>query len=101
MWVNFETREAQTATAFGRIPAPLVFIVDKTVRVIDLPGWMQGAKVTSSTSPRLIAAELRVEIDELVAKRQRDLYVGRAREARELEEYLAPTDGSRPPQVSP
>lgn len=99
MWVNFETREAQMATAFGRIPAPLVYIVDKTVRVSDLPGWMQRAKVTSSTSPRLIAADLRVAIDDLVIDRQQDIYVGRAREARELEEYLAPTDGSRPPQV--
>jgi tetratricopeptide (TPR) repeat protein len=99
LWVGHEISEAQYLSTYSRVLRPLVYIVDKSVSVNDLPRWMQRSKVSETKSAALIAGDLQAILDEQVRERQHDIFVGRSQEVKLLEEVLAPADGSVPARL--
>ncbi len=98
-WVDFELNEASRLTIQKFIERVAVFIVDTDVAVADLPSWLQKAVVTRASVPKLVAREIRDQLDALLRAEQQSAFVGRSREVAAAEKALFPADGSAAPRV--
>ena len=97
-WVNFEIDEAELRRIRGSIKRFLVFIIDDSARLENIPEWLRRGRILTLSAPRAIAREIIYHIHELIRDQQHPHFVGRSEEIAELERTLSPVDGSPPPR---
>jgi len=61
-WVQTELTEASQRNIHREIKKVLVYTIDDETTVSDLPNWLQKGLVRNLQSPKLIADEVRMEI---------------------------------------
>lgn len=99
VWVNFEIQEAEYRLIQGAINQALVYLIDEKTTISDLPKWLTKSKVTHQTVPQVVARDIKYHLTNLLQNKQRAFFIGRAKQAEELESKLLPVDGSNPPSV--
>jgi len=99
LWVDFEIDEAWFRRIQRAMPSSLVYIIDSSVSISDVPEWLRRARFRHQISPKVIAREVRSQIEELLRERQSPVFVGRVAEMEELEQAMIPLNGSPPPRV--
>lgn len=97
-WVAEEVRQARVERITGKLKKILVFLLDDTLTIQDLPTWLRRQKVAYARGTRPLARAIRHAIDEVVHERQHAFFVGRREEVGELERALVTSDGSEPPR---
>ncbi|MCB2229359.1 TIR domain-containing protein [bacterium] len=98
MWVTYEIEEAWYQKLSENIARSLVYVIDPSVRLQDIPSWLVRAKIRQDVSAQLIARDIRHHLDVLKQRQQYQLFVGRNRSVGEMEEAFQPVDGSPPPR---
>lgn len=99
VWVNFEIEEAEYRLIQGALNQSLVYLIDDKTTVADIPKWLTKSKVTYQTVPQVIARDVKYHLTNLLQNKQRSFFIGRTKQAEELESKLLPVDGSNPPKV--
>lgn len=98
-WVNFEISESWVRLFNTVLSKSLVYLIDSSVGVKDLPEWMQRALVRRENSSKAIARDIRHHLDQLLRERRNPYFLGRSREIQEVEEAMTPLDESVPPHA--
>lgn len=98
LWVEFEVEEAWYQRLSQNLKKSLVYLMDSSVSHSDLPRWLQRALVQRATSPKVVARDIRFNLDELLRQRQHPYFFGRSQEVDDVEQALTPYDGSFPPR---
>ena len=96
-WVEFELEETWYKHLEGSITKSIVFIIDSSVAPTDLPAWLNRAKITRVTSPKVAAREIRQHIDSVIRSAQYPYFEGRSGDIEKFEALLTPI-GSPPPR---
>jgi tetratricopeptide (TPR) repeat protein len=99
VWVTFEVSEAWYKKLLETLSRALVYIIDSSVTVSDLPEWLRRAKVERATSYKTVARDIRSHIDDVLRSRQHPFFVGRTDDTAALQQALMPIDGSIPPHA--
>ncbi len=99
LWVEFEAEEAWYKKLRNKLPISLVYIIDSSINVENLPEWLRRALVKRENSTRAIARGIRSHLDELMRERQHPHFVGRNDDIEQLEKTLTPFDGTIAPRV--
>jgi tetratricopeptide (TPR) repeat protein len=99
LWVEFEIREAWYLTLQNKLNESLVYILDSSIEISDLPEWLRRSKVRRVTAPKTVAREIRDHLDALVRHNQSPFFIGRTKDIEALQRLAVPLDGSIPPQV--
>lgn len=95
-WVQFEVEEAWYRRTHGDLKEVLVYLLDAGIQISELPEWVGRAKVGIALAPAPTAREIRDHLNRLLQRRQRPLFVGRARDVVRIEETLTPIEGPPP-----
>jgi TIR domain len=98
-WVHFEVEEAWYRKLRDKLDSCLVYLIDSSVDVSDLPEWLRRGRIDRGTGPQHIARDIRFHLDEILARRRPNFFVNRNRESDRLTRSLVPTDGSIPSRV--
>ncbi|HEX7315258.1 MAG TPA: TIR domain-containing protein [Pyrinomonadaceae bacterium] len=96
VWVNFEVDEAWYRKIRASISKSLVYLIDSTVTVDDLPEWLRRALVRRENAPKVIARDIRHHLDQLLTERQHPYFVGRGDKLEELEQAITPVGKPAP-----
>ncbi len=99
IWVKFELKEAWFRRLNESLSQSIVYIIDSSIGIDDLPEWLRRALIRYENSSKLIARDIRFHLDELLRRRQHPFFVGRSKELEELEQELIPFDGNPPPHA--
>jgi tetratricopeptide (TPR) repeat protein len=99
IWVEFEIEEAWYRKLYKNLSKGLVYLIDSSIEVDNLPKWMQRALIKRANSPKFIARDIRSHLDELLRIRQYPHFVGRSNKVDDLEKVLTPLDGSPLPHM--
>lgn len=99
LWVKHEVTEAWYEKLQENLSTILVYIIDSGVRPADLPEWLQRALISTLNAPNSIARDIKYHLDELIINRSRSYFVGRSKEIQDLQEFMAPIDGSPIPHA--
>lgn len=98
-WINFEVDEAWSRLMQGIIKRTLVYLIDNTIEIHELPLWLQKARVKRVTSAKQIAREIRYHVDEYLRGIEAKYFIGRSKDSENLQNLLMPTDGSSVPHA--
>lgn len=98
MWVQFEIDEAWYRKLEARISKALVFLLTPSVPFFALPKWLSRAKISSVTSAKTTAREIRHHLEELLRSKQQSQFEGRSADIDSLQKLLTPL-GQRPPRI--
>lgn len=98
IWVQFEVNEAWYRKLEGRISQALVFLLSSSIKFGDLPKWLSRGKISSVTSPKVTAREIRHHLDELLRSQQQAHFEGRSADIANLQKIMTPL-GQRPPRI--
>lgn len=98
MWVQFEIDEAWYRKLEARISKALVFLITPSIPFSALPRWLSRAKISSTTSAKTTAREIRHHLDELLRMKQQGQFEGRNADIESLQKLLTPL-GLRPPRI--
>lgn len=98
IWVQFEISEAWYRKLESKISSALVFLLAPSIKFDALPKWLSRAKISSVSSPKVTAREIRHHLDELLLAQQRALFEGRSADIHSLQKLLTPL-GQRPPRI--
>jgi tetratricopeptide (TPR) repeat protein len=96
IWVGFEADEAWFQLLRNKLSKSLVYLIDSSLRVSDIPEWLRRALVRRENSPKVIARDIRHHLDELLRERQYSLFIGRSKSVEDLERSLTSIDTSSP-----
>jgi tetratricopeptide (TPR) repeat protein len=99
VWVKFELDEAWFRKLQQSLSKSLVYLINSSVQVDDLPDWLQRALIRRENTAQIIARDIRSHLDALLRERQHTYFVGRVKEIEKLEQALTPVDGSLPPHA--
>jgi len=99
IWVAFEEDEAWFRRLRQTLTKSLVYLIDSSLQVSDLPQWLQRALVHREHAPAMVARDIRYHVDELLRERRHPYFVGRSDDVAELEQALTPLDRSTPPHA--
>jgi tetratricopeptide (TPR) repeat protein len=98
-WVRFEIDEAELSRLSGKLAGALVFIIDKTVTVRDLPEWMRRGRVLVQTRPTQAARVIMSQLIYETGAEHETLFFGREVLLQEIAKRLVPSSGERVPQI--
>jgi tetratricopeptide (TPR) repeat protein len=98
MWVQFELDEAWYRKLESRISKALVFLLTSSIQFSALPRWLGRAKISSVTSAKATAREIRHHLEELLRSKQQSQFEGRSADIESLQKILTPL-GQRPPRI--
>ena len=99
IWVKFEIDEAWYEKLRNSLSKSLVYLIDSSINVDDLPEWLRRALIRRERTPKVIARDIRHHLDELLLERQHPYFVGRGDKIEELEQAITPLEISPPPHV--
>lgn len=99
IWVEFEVEEAWYRKLRNTLPKALAFLIDSSLERNTLPEWLKRSKIWSGNTPKVIARDIKLHLDELIRERQHPHYIGRSADLNRLEEALTPADSSLPPHA--
>ncbi|MEG0938974.1 MAG: toll/interleukin-1 receptor domain-containing protein [Comamonas sp.] len=98
IWVEFEIDEAWYRKLEARISKALVFLLTPSISLKELPTWLIRAKISSVTSAKTTAREVRHHLEELLRSKQQSQFEGRSSDIESLQKLLTPL-GQRPPRI--
>lgn len=98
MWVQFEIDEAWYRKLEARISKALVFLLTPSIPFSELPKWLSRAKISSVTSAKTTAREIRHHLEGLLRSKQQSQFEGRSADIESLQKLLTPL-GQRPPRI--
>ena len=98
MWVQFEIDEASYRKLEARISKALVFLLTPSVTFSELPKWLSRAKISSVTSAKTTARDIRHHLEGLLRSKQQSQFEGRSADIEGLQKLLTPL-GQRPPRI--
>lgn len=98
-WVNFEVDEAWLRLIQGILKRTLVYLIDNSIEINDLPLWLHKALAKRATSSKQVAREIRYHVDEYLRGIESKYFVGRSKDSECLQNLLMPTDGSPVPHA--
>jgi tetratricopeptide (TPR) repeat protein len=98
-WVKFEIDEAEVRRRLGKLQDVLVFIVDASTKVSDLPEWMRRGRVLSQTRPTQASRVILSQLIYQTGAEQQPLFVGREQLLQDMAKEMVPSSGQRPPQL--
>lgn len=98
MWVQFEIDEAWYRKLEAHISKALVFLLTPSIPFSALPKWLSRAKISSVTSAKTTAREIRHHLEELLRSKQQSQFEGRSADIESLQKLLTPL-GQRPPRI--
>ena len=98
IWVNFEVEEAWYRKLRNTLNKSLVYLIDSSVNIDDLPEWLRRALVRRENAPKVVARDIRHHLDQLLVERQHPYFVGRGDKIEELEQAITPI-GTPAPRV--
>lgn len=98
-WVREEARIARYRAIRQGITKIVPFIIDDSVQLDNVPGWLLRHHITRSAAAKPLARIVRRAVDEVVRQRQQHLFIGRGNQVGQLEALLAPLDSSPPPKA--
>lgn len=99
IWVSFEIDESWFRVLNNVLRKSLVYLIDSSVSINDLPEWMKRALVKRENAPKVIARDIRYHLDKLLREKKSPYFIGRSREIQEIEEIMTPLDESPPPRA--
>lgn len=99
LWVLHEINEAQYQLMLKQIEKIIVFIIDDTVQISDLPEFLKRCKIEKEIASGLIVTTIRETIQKQLMSRQPQFFVGRKQELETAQNTFAPLDGSPPPKI--
>jgi tetratricopeptide (TPR) repeat protein len=99
VWVNFEIEEAWYRKLKTSLSKSLVYLIDGSVNVDDLPAWLQRALIRRENAPKVVARDIRHHLDQLLVERQHPYFVGRGDKIEELEQAITPIGKPAPRAV--
>ena len=99
LWVKFEVDEAWYRQLRITLSKSLVYIIDSSVQIENIPEWLRRALIRRENAPKVIARDIRFHLDELLRERQHPFFVGRSKEVEEIEQVLTPLDTFVPPHT--
>lgn len=99
IWVNFELEEAWYRHLNKSITKSIVYIIDSSLDIEDLPVWLRRGRINLENTPKIMARDIRFHLDELTRQRQSPYFVGRSKEIEAIEQALLPFDGTPPPHA--
>lgn len=97
-WVNFEIEEAWYRKLEKNVRKSLVYIINDSVTIDEIPKWLRRAKIQNNNVPKTIAREIRNHLDQLGQERKNP-FIGRSEDIEALERALTPADILYPPHV--
>lgn len=100
IWVSFETEEAWYKKLEKQLAIALVYIIDSSITIEDIPKWLQRGLIRSENVPKVIARDIKLHLNKLLIERHQKFFVGRNKDIEKFESILTPTDGSFPPHVT-
>lgn len=98
IWVNFEIDEAWYRKLEARISKAIVFLLTPSIQFSELPKWLNRAKISSVTSAKPTAREIRHHLEEMLRSKQQNQFEGRSADIEILQKILTPL-GQRPPRI--
>lgn len=98
-WVQFELDETWYRLLRERLTKALVYIIDSSVKVDQIPEWLQRALIKRENSPRIIARDIRYHLNQLLLERRHSFFVGRSKDIDEIQSALTPADGTSTPHA--
>ena len=99
IWVSFETEEAWYKKLQKHLAIALVYIIDSSITIEDIPKWLQRGLIRSENVAKVIARDIKLHLNKSLQERHQKFFVGRNKDIEKLESILTPTDGSFPPHV--
>ena len=99
LWVDFEIEEAWSRILKKQLTKSLVYILDDTIAISELPKWLTRAKATFANAPKAIARQIRDHLLEILRQQQQPVFIGRSSDTEEFQRVLLPIDGSPPPRI--
>jgi tetratricopeptide (TPR) repeat protein len=96
IWVQFEANEAWYQRLKNKLSNSLVYLIDSSIEIDNLPEWLKRALVRRFNSPQLIARDIRYHLDEVLRDRQNKYLTGRSYDTQVIEQALTPL-GDLPP----
>ena len=98
VWVNLEISEAWYRKLERNIAKSLVYIIDSSIDFSDIPEWLRRGRTEQHNVPKVIARDIRYNLEALISERQHPTFVGRSGDLDRLESFLTPI-GSPPPHT--
>ncbi len=99
LWVEFETKEAWYGQLRHKLPKSLVYIIDSSVQIEDIPEWLRRTLIRREKTPKVVARDIKFHLEEILRERQNPFFVGRSSEVEEIEQTLTPLDTLSPPHA--
>lgn len=96
IWVQFEISEAFYGVVQKKLHRILVVMLGNSIRVTELPEWLQRAKAITVSSPKQTAREIRLHLNELFRAEKHPLFIGRTAEIAQAEQELLSTQSGGP-----
>jgi len=97
IWVEFEIEEAWYQRLKNKLSMSLVYLIDSSVEITSLPGWLKRASIRKANVPQVIARDIRHHLDDLLLERQSPYFTGRSSDIESLEQALTPLGDLTPP----
>lgn len=98
IYVKFEVEEAWYQRLLNKLPISLVYLIDSSLEITALPGWLKRASIRRANSPQVIARDIRYHLDTLLIERQNPYFTGRSSDIDKLEQALTPLSEVTPPR---
>jgi len=96
IWCKFEIDEAHKRKILGKMESQLVIIIDRDVRINDLPEWMQAFKAVIQTRPSQASRDIQTSFFAVTSPELGRPYVGRQDNQQELGKALSSTSRTVP-----
>lgn len=97
LWVNYEMSEAVARKIRGSISRMLVYVIDSSVSIDDIPPEFKRAKVEFGLNPSQVTRDIIMHSEDLLRGRSGRYYVGRGADHDEFAtKLLARVDGRAP-----
>lgn len=98
-WVDYEMTEAQTRSIRGAIERIIVYVIDASVSVDDIPAEFKKAKIEFGLTPAQVARDIAMHAEDILRKRGGKYYFGRGNDHDEFARLLLKRVAGRPPHV--
>jgi tetratricopeptide (TPR) repeat protein len=96
IWVNFELDEAWYRKLRSSLTKSLVYLIDSSINIDDLPEWLRRALMRRENAPKAVSRDIRHHLDQLLVERQHPYFVGRGDKIEELEQAITPISSPAP-----
>ncbi len=98
-WVSFEIEEVRNLIIKKNFSRVITYLIDISIDDPLIPEWLKRAKIRSCNSPKVVAREIKSQLDQLLRERQHPYFIGRTLETEKIEKLISPWTGAKPPHA--